>query len=411
MTTLQDVSTKNLSLTFVQLKGMRELVIEIQVELSNLGFYPGGGWIDGDLGDSGSFSFTGLVDFCKRVGGVSIPSAAVSLDSSIASKLLSTLQVNSILNDAKNTSATLDKLKGIQKNSPIVNKNTGVDSAFVSRSINNSPVQSFIDVYPNHLEKKPDGVSIIFSDVAVKLVEYPEKGGKPVVDNAALSFLSGDIENACVCIGGFTDSASTIKARWLGKNASNTEEFLSATKFIGVLNTVCQVNEKSPNTDIDDCVIESPRKRFNLLVKDMVSMSEEIASSNSIALMFKRFTQRQILEKWIEDITGNSIEFRGGYGPFSPFINSPKVKDTTTGSIVVSSDGVGSTGSNSVSAYDLVRLISMLGWHPHLSSKSQLPSAQWKSLESIVRAMGYDTARYVDVALETLGLIKLLVNQ
>ena len=65
-------------------------------------------------------------------------------------------------------------------------------------------------------------------------------------------------------------------------------------------------------------------------------------------------------------------------------------------------------GNNAVSAYDLVRLISMLGWHQHLAPNAQLPFAQWKSLESMVRAMGVDTARYVDVALETLGLINVI---
>jgi hypothetical protein len=169
------------------------------------------------------------------------------------------------------------------------------------------------------------------------------------------------------------------------------------------------VNKKSPNTDIDDCIIESPRKRFNLLVKDMVSMAGEIAESNAIAAMFKRFTRREELEKWLQGVTGNlATEFRGGFGT-SPFINSPQIKDTTTGQVVASSSSaIGNTGSNDVSAYDLVRLISMLGWHPHLLPVAQLPSAQWKSLESVVKAMGYDTARYVDVALETLGLVNVV---
>ncbi|MEM7758105.1 MAG: hypothetical protein AAF298_08275 [Cyanobacteria bacterium P01_A01_bin.40] len=50
----------------------------------------------------------------------------------------------------------------------------------------------------------------------------------------------------------------------------------------------------------------------------------------------------------------------------------------------------------------------MLGWHLHLPNAAKLPSAQWKSLESVVRAMGFDTARYVDVALETLGVVNMI---
>jgi hypothetical protein len=411
MATLQGIINSSLSLTQAQLKANRQLVIEIQVKLANLGFYPGGGWIDGDLGDSSSFTWNGLINFCNKVGGITTSSSTVAMDSTIAEKLLKTLQVNSVLNDAKNTNKTLDRLKVIQKSSPIVNKNTGVDSAFVSRSINNSPMQQLIDQYPSYLEQRPDGVSVAFYNSPTGLGDYPDLGNKPTnIDNAstALDFLSEDISNACICIGGFADNTSLIEVRWLGRDAFDTEEFLSATKFIGVLNAVCQVNKKSPNTDIDDCVIEFPRKRFNTLVKDLVSMAGEIAESNAIAAMFKRFTKREQLEKWLQGVTGNlALQFRGGYG-VPPFIDSPQIKDTTTGSIVASFAAVGTSGSNSVSAYDLVRLISMLGWHPHLSATSQLPSAQWKSLESVARAMGHDTARYVDVALEMLGLVNVI---
>ena len=50
----------------------------------------------------------------------------------------------------------------------------------------------------------------------------------------------------------------------------------------------------------------------------------------------------------------------------------------------------------------------MLGWHLHLPQSARLPDAQWGSLESVVRAMGVDTARYVDIALETLGLVNVV---
>ncbi len=59
---------------------------------------------------------------------------------------------------------------------------------------------------------------------------------------------------------------------------------------------------------------------------------------------------------------------------------------------------------NLVSAYDLVRMISMLGWHHQLSQNTRLPGAQWSSLATLVEGLGQDTARYIDVALEQLGL-------
>jgi len=162
------------------------------------------------------------------------------------------------------------------------------------------------------------------------------------------------------------------------------------------------------NIDVDDCVIESPKYRFNDLVKDMVKYEYEYGSSNAIGALFKRFIERPKLEQWIVEQTGNSgIKFLGAYGDNS-LIANPKIKDTTTGKVILSSDGTGATGENLISAYDLVRLISMLGWHLHLPETAKLPSAQWKSLESVVRAMGNDTARYVDVALETLGVVNVI---
>ncbi|MBD2605635.1 hypothetical protein H6G81_14130 [Scytonema hofmannii FACHB-248] len=415
MSTLQDVISNNLSLTRAQLKVDRALVMEIQTKLANLGFYPGGGWIDGDLGGLDSFSWKGLIDFCKRVGSVSIPSDSVAINPNIAQKLLNTKQVQSILSDAANTTFILNKLKEIQKASPIVNGNTQA-SSFVARTLNKSYLQTLINDYPTNLEQKPDGTSIIsygdkftlFTNIKVNFTGYPNRGDKPTIDNTNLSFLSNDISNACVCVGSFSDSDSFIKTHWLGKNAFDKEQFYSTTKFIGVLNTVCQINEKFPNNDVEDDVIQSPNYRFNNLVKDMVTYNFNYGSSNAIGALFKRFTERPKLEKWIVDQTGNSgIKFRGGYGENS-LIDNPKVKDNTTGKIVLSSNDTGATGENLISAYDLVRLISMLGWHFHLPETAKLPSAQWKSLKSVVRAMGNDTARYVDVALETLGVVNII---
>jgi peptidoglycan hydrolase-like protein with peptidoglycan-binding domain len=54
MATLQDIISSDTTLTRSQLKPDRKLVTEIQSKLANLGFYPGGGWLDGDIGDDGT---------------------------------------------------------------------------------------------------------------------------------------------------------------------------------------------------------------------------------------------------------------------------------------------------------------------------------------------------------------------
>jgi hypothetical protein len=412
MLNLQNIIKQNLALTKIQLKAERELVREIQIKLANLGLYPGGGWIDGALGPS---SWKGLIKFCDKVGGITIPSENVALDAGISQKLLEIKQINSILDDCKKTSDVLAYLEKVQQNSRIVNSNAEIASAFVARTINSSPFQGDINNYPSHLEQKPDGNTISFIKVSSSWVEYPDIGGIPTIDSNSLNFLAQNFEHACVCIGGFDDANNPIKTRWFGNNPTNSIVlWWSTTKFVGMLNTVCQINENSPATDIDDCIITGSGSefRFAKLVKDMVTYQGE--SSNAIGALFKSFSKREVLSSWIKAITGNStVDFRGKYGEDS-LIEPARIIDkamSTGDGRVLSSGSIGKDStSNKISAYDLTRLLSMVGWHQHLPPTAQLPFAQWKSLESVVRSMGNDTARYVDVALETLGLVNVITE-
>jgi hypothetical protein len=367
-----------------------------------------------------TFTWKGLGTFCQAVGLTGLPTTAIAINKDIAQKLLSTKQIDSVLKTANQTSI-LARLQAIQAKSLIVNGNTP-GSAFVARTLAKSPFQLLVADYPTFLAQKPDGTTITFhgdsftlsTGKVVNFRDYPDLGKKPTIDNTGLNFLSSNISHACLCVGSFSDGGSQIKAHWLGKNAlDSTNLWWSTSKFIGVLNAVCQINQKSINTDVDDCVItkstgtSSTRHRFHDLVKDMVSCQG--LSSNAIGVLFKSFTKREDLSNWIKQLTGNStLDFRGSYGE-DPLVSPAKVTDTTTGSVVLSSTALGAaTSTNSLAAYDLVRLISMLGWHLHLPATAKLPSAQWKSLESVVRAMGRDTARYVDVALETLGVVNVI---
>jgi peptidoglycan hydrolase-like protein with peptidoglycan-binding domain len=421
MTTLQDIINGNSVLTRTQLKADKGLVREIQLRLRNLGLYPGGQWIDGDLGGNNSFSWKGLKEFCQAVELSGFPSETVAINADIAKKLLETKQLPFILEQAKNTQFILEKLTGIQTNSPAP-VNIGVNDAFIARTTRNSPFAAEISNYPQYLAQAPDGTSIISygdsitlsSGKTVIFSDYPNQDKLPTIDNTGLNFIANNISHACVCVGSFGDGSSPIKTHWLGKNALDPVQFLSATKFIGVLNAICQINKNSPSTDVDNCIIQSPKYRFNELLIDMVSYREDakgnIGHSNRIGALFKRFTKREDLEAWLKGQTGNNnLEFRGRYGKdFPSLISNPQVKDIASGASVLSSTSEGNTGNNHVSAYDLVRIISMLGWHLHLNTNTRLPNAQWNSLESVVRAMGTDPARYVDVAIETLGFIDVI---
>lgn len=330
-------------------------------------------------------------------------------------------QIPSILNDASNTASIFNKLADIQSDTPV----SGDHVAFLDRTIKNSPFEQEIKKYPANLTQQPDGTSLVSygktfqlagSGTTVTFEDYPAKGFLPNIDGTGLDFLDDSIERACVCVGSFVPGDDEIKVHWLGKRSLVEDQFGSSTKFIGVLNTICQLNATHPNSDVDNCVIGfgqgNRRYSFSALVEDMLTYASKIAASNSIAAMFKRFSTRKGLEDWTISITGNQgLSFRGYYGvEFPPFIDDPILFDTTlTGNqrVLKAAPEVGG-GPNSISAYDLVRLISMLGWHLHLPEGVRLPEAQWNSLESVVRAMGLDTARYIDVALETLGLVNVV---
>lgn len=414
---LKEVIEDNLTLQLTELKNNKNLVIEIQQKLRNLGLYPGGPWIDGKLGSNTSRTSQALNIFCQELG-LTSPTSDNAMNATISDALLKTKQLESILNQAKDSASILSKLKSIQTSSPVQSGDLG---AYLHRDLNNSPFESLISIYPEYLAQEPDGINLVSygktftlqgSGKTVTFDDYPKRGQRPSIDGSGLDFLNSGISRACVCVGSFVPGDDEIKAHWLGRDSLVESQYLSSTKFIGVLNTISKLNTASPSTDIDECKIGSLNgKRFDFysLVEDMVTYKGKIIS-NRIGAMFKRFSTRAELEKWIWDLTGNpQVKFRGYYGT-SSFISSPRIFDTQASgnqTVLRSAPEIGS-GPNSISSYDLVRLITMLGWHLHLPSSAKIPGAQWHSLESLIRAMGHDRARYVDVAVETLGLVNVI---
>jgi len=103
MATLQDIINESKTLTHSQLKADKGLVIEIQTKLANLGLYPGGQWIDGDLGTGDTFTWRGLKEFCQALNLSGLPSDTVAINPNIATNLLDTKQLPFILDQAKDT--------------------------------------------------------------------------------------------------------------------------------------------------------------------------------------------------------------------------------------------------------------------------------------------------------------------
>ncbi len=392
-------------------------VTKLQTDLKKLGFYAGS--IDSAFGPGTKGA---VEDFQARRGGLTVDGiVGPNTSNAIQAALSST---------PPTTFSFFDKFKKIQDDMLAHKQADNLHFAFLDRGIDevqpgdipSSPKRSIseslykkeIPNYPSHLQTKTDGSTLLsHPKTSGKFAAYPDLEAKPAIEDG-LDFLSPEIEQACVCIGSF-DATNSLQVRWLGRNALNNVQFWSATKFIGILNVVCQANKKDPSTNIADCNIrgsaETNGTPFQELLVDVISYRKDAATeghSNSVAAMFKRFqTDPEIdLQTWVSHITGNrGLKFQGAYG-FDPFREKPnlfvRLSPEDPKRILVNFKDPGS-GDNHISAYDLTRLISMVGWHNHLQQR-QLPGAQWHSLSSVVQGMGTDTARYVDVAIEALAL-------
>jgi hypothetical protein len=272
--------------------------------------------------------------------------------------------------------------------------------ALLYRGVENSPYLEDINNYPERLKQQQNPEELIFKP-------YPKVGELPQIDRQGLEFIHSDIKEACICIGRLSEGK--IKTHWLGRNALNKNQFWSGTKIISLLNIVSQANAKFPQASLENCVIRDPAKRQKdtpllEIASDIISYQNRIASSNSLAAMCKRFETWEGLENWVKKVTGNQdLVFRGRYGE-DPFINQPELFDLKTRKVLLSAAPETTRGDNLVTAYDLLRLISMLGWHHQLPPEARFPGAQWHSLGAIIKAMGKDACRYTDNAIETLGL-------
>lgn len=296
--------------------------------------------------------------------------------------------------------------------------------SFLDMGVEKTPYASEINSFPDRLKQKPDGKTIVSlgssvtltgSNQTVNFAVYPTVGKQPTIDAAALSFLHADIKEACVCVGSFVNGQ--IQAHWLGKNALTEGQFWSSTKIVPLINVVCQANVAAPSIQVSDCTIRDPQPpgtskqttpppptsiAFTDAAIEMINYKDGANGSNSLAAMFKRFSSRPQLEKWFRDLTGNKeLEFRGFYG-MPPLIANPQLQSGST--VILTAPAEGASGNNLITAYDLTRIVTMLGWHHHVAGTARLPGAQWHSLQTVVQAMGHDTARYLDVAIATLGL-------
>lgn len=277
--------------------------------------------------------------------------------------------------------------------------------AFLDRGIRRSPFQAKIPEYTLHLKSDPQASAAVATPLA-KSVAYPAPGDLLFPTEGALDFLSSDILSGCVCLS--TLDKGELQTRWLGKDALSDRQLWSATKFVPLLNVIARANAAAPAVEIDRCQVRAVGTQqgysFDELATGIVTYDNRIATSNSLAAMFKHFETPARLEEWTQQLTGNGqLSFQGRYGE-APFIEFPQLWDPKTQQVLLQAAGEKHKGQNLVSTYDLTRLLTMSGWHWQIPQSAAIPGIQGHSLTSFIQAMGADTARYVDVALETLGL-------
>ena len=252
-----------------------------------------------------------------------------------------------------------------------------------------------------------------YPDAAGSFGPYPARGVVPAIlsgrdGRGGLEFLSDAVAQACLCVGSFAADRS-LRVRWYGRQALEANvQFWSATKFVAALQLVCQANRRNPGIPIGATRVRagdgSADQPFPTLFTDMVSYGKGVTTSNAIGLMLKqlRNSGEPDVQSWLSSLSGNPrLQLRGGYGAPPFFANAELVGPAG----VLMGNRPLPSSRNLVSAYDLVRCLTMLGWHHQLDPGSRLPGAQWASLATLVEGLGHDTARYLDVALERLGLL------
>jgi hypothetical protein len=381
-------------------------VREIQAHLHELRLYPGGELIDGDFGPR---SRAALLEFADA-GGLDLRRSE-RLDEAAARALLEQEPVAFVLAGARDRGRI---------HAEFLAREEGFDSshlAFLDRGVAGSAFGSERAAFPDRLRERPDGSEVIGIEAALRaagvdpgFAPFPPRGTLPPLPDAGLEFLHPDILHASVCVASLEGGAA--RARWLGRRPLANVQCWSATKIIPLLALVSDANSRFPGVDIDATRVR-PRgggsgHGFHDLAVEVISYRSAIGSSNALAAMFKQFRSPGALQGWLRDLSGHrEAVFQGRYGE-GPFYGDPELWDSRSGRVMLRSAGVSHRGENLISVYDVTRCLATLAWHHHLPPPSRVPGAQWDSLESLVRALGTDTARYLDVALERLNLSRVL---
>jgi uncharacterized protein YraI len=232
---------------------------------------------------------------------------------------------------------------------------------------------------------------------------YPQRGALPAAIASAV------IERSAVaqlCRVRVRPDALGLAARWSGHSPFQTDQFWSATKHLQALGLIEALGRRDPNLRCGELRLRDAggtSRRLADVLRAIVSYERGVWFSNAAAGTLGRLRTRSERQRALAALTGHASDFRGGYGA-RPFAARPELRDGQGRLVLAAPLQGGPPGPNLVSAYDLTRALATLSWHHSLAPNQRASGAQWHSLRPLVLALAHDPARYLDLALEQLGV-------
>jgi hypothetical protein len=277
--------------------------------------------------------------------------------------------------------------------------------AYLDRGIERSPYRANASQVASLFARRPDGVKLVAGNATLATEPFPARGKRPG-EVRPLPFLGRSTTQASVAV--ISDAGGKVNARWYGRNDQQNAAFWSATKMMNVLGVVARLNTLRPDLKVADLSVREagkPQSAIGLkgLMQDIVSYDAGVPRSNGGAGLFGRLLGNAARTSFVASNSGGAPALQGNYGAGTLF-QRPEVV-TANGQVVLSGPAdPGVAALNRVSASDLTRVHAQAVLHSRLSPEQRIAGAQASSLETVTTAMADDSARYADVALQTLGL-------
>ncbi len=268
--------------------------------------------------------------------------------------------------------------------------------SFLDRGLQGSRWADDVVAITSRLASRPRGSTYRSDDAPM-----PATGALPdQVDG--LLWLHEDVTHASLAVMTWSPSGA-VHARWYGRADREQEQYWSATKHLQALTAATKV----PGADLGELRLRdrdgSSSTSVQELLQDIVSYDAGVGRSNGGAKTLSAFTGPLEREGLVEAWTGGDVTFRGGYG-FGPIYPEPELASADGELLAPAFPGAWSAGPNQLTAYDLTRVMAMAAWNRQLEPGQQLDRLSQASVDSVLEAMGEDSARYVDAALERAGL-------